>query len=126
MKKLGLLFLSLLFTISSFSQNVKFLSKEEFKKKNLGVTVVEFWASWNSGNQYNELSRLSECNKYRVCIDSNMDLAAEYGVVSVPTIVIFNNGEERYRFQANVSFQLTTPRKDIQEKVDQVVMERFR
>ena len=55
-----------------------------------------------------------------------MDLAAEYGVVSVPTIVIFNNGEERYRFQANVSFQLTTPRKNIQEKVDQVVMERFR
>jgi len=126
MKKLILLFSGLLFTLISFSQEVKFLSKEDFKKKNTGITVVEFWANWNKGNQYQDLADLKDCKAYRVCIESNMELATRYKIISVPTVIVFNNGEERQRYEANVSFQLQTNPDNIQEKIEEILMERFR
>ena len=126
MKKLSLLFLGLVFSILSFSQEVKFLSKEEFKKRNQGITVVEFWANWNKGNQYQNLSELKNCKAYRVCIESNMELATKYKIISVPTIIVFNNGIEKYRYEANVSFQLQTKHTNIQDKIEEIIMERFR
>ena len=126
MKKLTLLFSALLFTVLSFSQGVDFISKEDFKKKNTGITVVEFWANWNKGNQYQDLAELKDCKAYRVCIESNMELATKYKIISVPTIIVFNNGEERYRYEANVSFQLQTKPANIQEKIEEILMERFR
>ena len=126
MKKLTLLLSGLLFTVLSFSQGVDFISKEDFKKKNTGITVVEFWANWNKGNQYQDLADLKDCNAYRVCIESNMELATEYNIISVPTIVVFNNGVEKYRYEANVSFQLQTKPDNIQDKIEEILMERFR
>jgi len=49
----------------------------------------------------------------------------EHKIVVVPTIIIFNEGEEVKRFQANILMQLEATQDDIQEAVDEILMSSF-
>tara|TARA_R100001082_G_C4257364_1_gene114082 strand:- start:68 stop:475 length:408 start_codon:yes stop_codon:yes gene_type:complete len=103
-----------------------FATNETFKD-NIAkdITVVEFWADWNSANQFNELDKLKECNKYRVDIMHCSDLQADYNITAIPTVVIFDNGVEKERFNANIMFQLEVDRKTIQNSVDTIILNKF-
>lgn len=65
--------------------------------------LVDFYADWCGPCKM--LSPVveqiaEESNAYRVCkvnVDEAMDIAAEYGVVSIPTLVVFKNGEASAR-----------------------------
>ena len=50
---------------------------------------------------------------------------AEHKIVVVPTVIVFNDGEEVERFQANIMMQLEATQKDVQEAVDEVIMSAF-
>jgi len=89
------------------------------------IVAVEFWAEWNKVNQFAELNKLKECEKYRLDIMANADIQAKYNIVAVPTIIIFDNGVERERFGANIMFQLEVDRKIIQNSVDTIVLNKF-
>ena len=43
----------------------------------------------------------------------------------VPTIIVFNHGEEVKRYQANIMMQMEAKLEDIQTIVDETVMESF-
>ena len=43
----------------------------------------------------------------------------------MPTLIIFNNGKEVARFQANIMMQLETTKKEVQGKIDEILMESF-
>ena len=43
----------------------------------------------------------------------------------VPTVVVFNEGEEVKRFQANIMMTLEASQDDVQEAVDEVLMSDF-
>ena len=103
-----------------------FATNETFKD-NIAkdITVVEFWADWNSANQFNELDKLKECNKYRVDIMHCSDLQADYNITAIPTVVIFDNGVEKERFGANIMFQLEADKKTIQNSVDTIILNKF-
>jgi len=103
-----------------------FATNETFKD-NIAkdITVVEFWADWNSANQFNELGKLKECNKYRVNIMHCTDLQADYNITAIPTVVIFDNGVEKERFGANIMFQLEVDKKTIQNSVDTIKLNKF-
>ena len=49
----------------------------------------------------------------------------EHKIVVVPTIIVFNEGEEVERFQANIMMQLEATKKDVQEVVDEIIMSSF-
>ena len=66
-----------------------------------GVCVVEFNASFNSGNSVPWIESLSDCETSRVDSASNPAMQSEHKSVVVPTVVVFNEGEEVKRFQAN-------------------------
>ena len=89
------------------------------------VSVVEFWAEWNKQNQFEELNKLKETGKYRVDIMIDSDLQAEYKITAVPTIIIFDNGVEKERFNANIMFQLEADKKTIQNSVDTIILNKF-
>ena len=63
------------------------------------TVLVDFWAQWcgpcqNMGPIVEEIA--DEYPDIRVCkldIDSAMDIAREYRVMSIPTFLIFENGE---------------------------------
>ena len=89
------------------------------------IVAVEFWADWNSANQFNDLVKLKECEKYRLDIMAKADVQAEYNITGIPTVIIFDNGVEKCRFNANIMFQLEADKKTIQNSVDTIILNKF-
>jgi len=66
-----------------------------------GVVMVDFWATWcgpckmlapvidQLAAQYEGRATVA-----KVDVDENPNLAMEYGVMSIPTVVFFKNGQE--------------------------------
>ena len=82
------------------------LNKDSFHETiKEGKTLVDFWATWcgpciQQGPIVEELANKVSDPQIKVAkldVDSNQELAAEYSVMSIPTIIIFENGEEKER-----------------------------
>ena len=109
---------------TSFSQD--FITSSNFNKKIAkDIVVVEFWAGWNATNEFKELIKLKDCVVYRVDISAHMDIQMDYDIAAIPTVVIFDNGEEKERFKPNVMFQLDADKKTIQNSVDTLTLNKF-
>ena len=90
------------------------------------MVAVEFNASFNKANEVAWLPKLSDCETERVDITADSRWSKEYKIVVVPTIVIFNNNEERVkRFQANIMMTMEATKKEVQDSIDEIVMEAF-
>ena len=90
-----------------------------------GLVVVEFNASFNNANEVPWLSKLIDCTTDRVDITADARWAKEYKIVVVPTLVIFNDGEEVKRFQANIMMTMEATKGELQDAVDAIIMEAF-
>ena len=95
------------------------------KKIAKDIVAVEFWADWNSANQFNDLAKLKECEKYRLDIMANADTQAEYNITGIPTVIIFDNGVEKVRFNPNIMFKLDACKKTVQNSVDTIILSKF-
>jgi len=79
------------------------VSSEDFKSKVLdekGPVLVDFFATWcgpckRVGPIIDEVAEevKDRAKVYKVDIDQSSDIASRYGVMSVPTLVVFENGE---------------------------------
>tara|TARA_R100001230_G_C5520559_1_gene57937 strand:+ start:84 stop:482 length:399 start_codon:yes stop_codon:yes gene_type:complete len=118
--------LSVLFFTIGIASGQDFVSSDNFNNKIAkDVVVVEFWVEWNSSNQFAELNKLKECEKYRVDIGKCSKIQNEYGVSAIPTVIVFDNGEEKERFEPNIMFQLEADKKVIQHSVDTITLNKF-
>ena len=80
---------------------VVYYAGEDFKNETLvknGVTLVDFFATWCGpcqmlGPVLDDLSQEVDYKIVKVDVDQARDLAAELAVRSVPTMIIFKNGE---------------------------------
>jgi hypothetical protein len=52
-------------------------------------------------------------------------LQAEYNITAIPTVIIFDNGVEKERFNANIMFQLEADKKTIQNSIDTLILNKF-
>ena len=103
-----------------------FVTTDNFNNKIAkDVVAIEFWAEWNQMNQFNELIKLKGCNVYRIDIMSHMDIQMDYNVTAIPTVIIFDNGVEKARFNPNVMFQLDADKKTVQHTVDTITLNKF-
>lgn len=90
-----------------------------------GVCVVEFNASFNSANSVDWIDKLTDCKGKRVDIAAEPALQKEHKIVVVPTVIVFNDGEEIERFQANIMMKLEATQDEVQEAVDEIIMSDF-
>jgi hypothetical protein len=89
------------------------------------VKVIQFNANWNSANSVKWLSDLSDCSVDEIDIATNKAAQSKYKIVVVPTIIVFNHGEEVKRYQADLSFTMLTTRKEIQDYIDELIISKF-
>lgn len=80
------------------------LTKDNFKEEVLDSdkpVLVDFWATWcmpckmiapivnEISNEYN-----GKCKVAKLNIDDAMEIATKFGVMNIPTIILFKNGKE--------------------------------
>ena len=123
--KLILIFI-LILIVGSKASGQEFISSDNFNDKTAkDIVAVEFWVDWNSSNEFADLSSLSDCSKYRVDIGKYPDIQKEYNITCIPTVIIFESGDEKERFKANIMFQLDADKKKVQKSIDNIMLAKF-
>ena len=106
----NLLFLLLLINTSAFGQ----------------IQVTQFNAGWNSANDVSWVQGLSDCKTIGYSdIASDTEAQTKYKIAVVPTIIIFKDGAEVARFQADLSFKMLATKEEVQEEIDNQLMSDF-
>ena len=88
------------------------------------VKVIHFNAGWNEANDVEWFDKLSDAGKKSLNIDDT-EIQKKYAIAIVPTIIVFDDGEEIKRFQADLSFKLAATREEIQEYIDELIISKF-
>ena len=106
----NLIFLLMLFCNTMFAQ----------------IEVKHFNAGWNSANDVPWIMDLADCKTTGYSdIAKDKEAQKEYKIAVVPTIIIFKDGEEVARFQADLSFKMVATREEVQEEIDNQLMSDF-
>ena len=88
------------------------------------ITAIHFNADWNKANNVEWFGNLSDVDKDKMDIGDG-DCQKKYSIAIVPTIVVFNDGEEVKRYQADLSFKMLATRKEIQNFINEQIMSDF-
>ena len=90
------------------------------------IEVKQFNAGWNSANDVGWVMDLEDCKTISYSdIASNTADQTKYKIAVVPTIIIFKDGEEVARFQADLSFKMIATREEVQEEINNQLMSDF-
>ena len=95
------------------------------KSTSAQVTVTHYNAGWNKANDVNWLDSLSDCSVTKVDIVKKPKQQKKHKIVVVPTIIIFKDGKEVKRFQADISFSMKATRKELQDIINEQLMSDF-
>ena len=87
-------------------QNIKLLTSQNFHNQiKTGVILVDFWAEWcmpckmmapvlnDVAEEMNGKASVGKLN-----VEQHNDIASQFGVSSIPTMIMFKNGREINRF----------------------------
>ena len=88
------------------------------------IKAIYFNAEWNAANNVDWFSDLNDTKKQTMDIGEG-DCQEKYQIAIVPTIVIFKDGEEVKRFQADLSFKMVATKEEVQEEISNQLMSDF-
>ena len=90
------------------------------------IQISQFNAEWNKVNEVPWIGELSDCETISyIDIGTQAEMAKTHKIAVVPTIIIFKDGDEVARVQADLSFKMLATREEIQEEIDNQLMSDF-
>tara|TARA_R100001530_G_scaffold126922_1_gene95953 strand:+ start:40 stop:399 length:360 start_codon:yes stop_codon:yes gene_type:complete len=90
------------------------------------IEIKQFNAGWNNANDVPWVQKLSDCKTIGYYdISKDKEIQKEHKIAVVPTIIIFKDGEEVARFQADLSFKMVATREEVQEEINNQLMSDF-
>ena len=100
------------FTLCSFASST--ISKR-------GIVLVHYNAGFNSANNYVDVVKIKDAKIFKASIDGNATLKQDERIRSVPTVVLYNNGKEIFRWEAGINLSLSHINyREIQKEVDKI------
>jgi len=82
------------------------------------VVATHFNAEWNETNKAEWVDSLTDCEithtKCPVKIKRNK-------VTVLPTIIVFKDGVEMYRFEADLSFKMVATKEELQKHINELI-----
>lgn len=78
---------------------IKEITNEDFNEVIKGTVLVDFNATWCGPCKMLKpvLEEISEEGSFKIVsvdVDNNMELAREYGVMTIPCLILFKDGKE--------------------------------
>ena len=93
---------------------------------NAQIKVEQFNAGWNNSNDVPWVQALEDCKTIGYTdIAKDTEAQTKYKIAVVPTIIIFKDGEEVARFQADLSFKMLATKEEVQEEINNQLMSDF-
>ena len=90
------------------------------------IKVEQYNAGWNSANDVSWVMDLQDCKTIGyVDVAKDKEAQSEHKIAIVPTIIIFKDGEEVARFQADLSFKMLATKEEVQEEISNQLMSDF-
>ena len=90
------------------------------------ICVVQFNAGWNDANTVPWVQNLTDCKTIGYTdIAVVTEAQTKYKIAVIPTIIIFKDGEEVARFQADLSFKMVATKEEVQEEINEQLMSDF-
>jgi len=83
-----------------------------------GKSVIEFNAGFNAKNNYKDLNKLGNAKLYRVDIEAKPAMRDKYKIKSVPTLILFRDGKEMWRWEAGIDMKLHVHHLEIQDAIN--------
>jgi hypothetical protein len=118
----------ILLSLNSYSQewitdsnfDSKINEKQAFgDNQNLPV-IVEFYASFNDANKFEDWDKLENVLYYRADIAKCPAAKKKYKVRMAPTLIIFKEGIKEIVFKAGLDLMLPADLEEIQESINEV------
>ena len=92
---------------------------------NAQIEVIQYNAGWNSANDVEWVEELTDCDLDYIDIMEKSKQQEKHNIAVVPTIIIFDDGEEIKRYQADISFSMKATKEEIQEFIDEQIANKF-
>ena len=90
------------------------------------IEAKHFNAGWNNANDVSWAQSLEDCKTISYTdIAKDTEAQTKYKIAVVPTIIIFKDGEEVARFQADLSFKMVATKEEVQEEINNQLMSDF-
>ena len=90
------------------------------------IKVIQFNAGWNSANDISWVMELADCKTIGyIDVAKNTEDQKKHKIAVVPTIIIFKDGEEVKRFQADLSFKMLATKEEVQDEISNQLMSDF-
>ena len=118
----------LLITFNTFGQEFitddnfdsKINEKQAFGDDQTLPVIVEFYASFNDANKFEEWDKLENVIYYRADIGKCPAAKKKYKVRMAPTLIIFKEGIKEIVFKAGLDLMLPANLEEIQESINEV------